>query len=123
MSKDDFPIGMDTEGVLSQLYGFINTWKLKLFDALTSGKLPDEVCADHGLNNKILPDEVCADHGLNNKVLPDEVCADHGLNNKVCYINLKRSATSCMSRDGTTCTTCTALYFRKTKFQVARKDF
>ena len=102
MSKDDFPIGMDTEGVLSQLYGFINTWKLKLFDALTSGKLPDEVCADHGLNNK---------------VLPDEVCADHGLNNKVCYINLKRSATSCMSRDGTTCTTCTALYFREPNFK------
>jgi len=53
MSKDDFPIGMDTEGVLNQLYGFINTWKLKLFDALTSGKLPDEVCVNHGLLHKL----------------------------------------------------------------------
>ena len=37
MSKDDFPPGLDTEGVLDQLFTYIDTWKFKLFDALTSG--------------------------------------------------------------------------------------
>ena len=43
MSKDDFPPGMDTEGVLNQLFDYIDTWKFKLFDALTSEGLPSQV--------------------------------------------------------------------------------
>lgn len=43
MSKDDFPPGLDTNGVLNQLFDLIETWKLKLFDALTSEILGSQV--------------------------------------------------------------------------------
>ena len=39
MSKDDFPPGLDAEGVLKQLFTLIEEWKTKLFQALASGDM------------------------------------------------------------------------------------
>ena len=37
MSKDDFPPGLDSEGVLRYLFDYIESWKKKLFDVLSTG--------------------------------------------------------------------------------------
>jgi hypothetical protein len=42
MSKESFPPGLTSEGALAHAFQFIETWKAKLFDMLSSG-LPGEV--------------------------------------------------------------------------------
>ena len=44
MSKESFPPGLTSEGALAHAFQFIETWKAKLFDMLSSGgSLPGEV--------------------------------------------------------------------------------
>ena len=37
MSKDDFPPGLEPEAVLRDMYDYIESWKKKLFDVLSTG--------------------------------------------------------------------------------------
>jgi hypothetical protein len=37
MSKESFPPGLTSEGALAHAFQFIETWKAKLFDMLSSG--------------------------------------------------------------------------------------
>jgi len=46
MSKESFPPGLTSESALANAFQFIETWKAKLYDMLSSGVPPSEVRAN-----------------------------------------------------------------------------
>ena len=81
MSKESFPTGLSSETMLAHTFQFIEGWKTKLFEMLTTGGTSTEVTAGLGTQSTL-------SHFLGSSKMPN-FASGEALERQLVLLNLK----------------------------------